>query len=79
MLYIADSLLESMACAVEQAAVVLICFSEKYKDSPNCRTGDQNIHFMQQAPLSGFTILKNTIVVSRVQNALYFRRKVRAL
>jgi len=28
-----------MACAVEQATVVLVCFSEKYKDSPNCRTG----------------------------------------
>jgi len=38
-LAVADSLLESMACAVEQAAVVLVCFTEKYKDSPNCRTG----------------------------------------
>jgi len=28
-----------MACAVEEASVVLLCFSEKYKDSPNCRTG----------------------------------------
>jgi len=36
---IAGSLLESMANAVEQAAVVLLCFTEKYKDSPSCRTG----------------------------------------
>lgn len=30
--------LESMAHAVENAAVVLICMSEKYKQNPNCRT-----------------------------------------
>lgn len=29
-----------MALAVEKAAVVLICFSQKYKESPNCRTGE---------------------------------------
>ena len=28
-----------MATAVEKASVVLICFSENYKGSPNCRTG----------------------------------------
>ena len=28
-----------MALAVEKAAVVVICMSQKYKDSPNCRTG----------------------------------------
>ena len=28
-----------MALAVEKAAVVLVCMSQKYKDSPNCRTG----------------------------------------
>ena len=33
------STLESMAKAVEDAAVVLICVSHKYKDSPNCRSG----------------------------------------
>ncbi|XP_071501362.1 uncharacterized protein [Diadema antillarum] len=32
------STLEAMASAVENAAVVLICFSEKYKNSPACRT-----------------------------------------
>ena len=36
---VGGSLLGAMAEAVEQAAVVLVCFSEKYKDSPNCRTG----------------------------------------
>lgn len=34
------STLESMAKAVEDAAVVLICVSQKYKDSPNCRSGE---------------------------------------
>ena len=29
-----------MALAVERAAVILICMSQKYKDSPNCRTGE---------------------------------------
>ena len=33
------STLESMAKAVEGAALVLICVSHKYKDSPNCRSG----------------------------------------
>ena len=33
------SLLESMARAIENASVVLVCYSEKYKYSQNCRTG----------------------------------------
>ena len=33
------STLEAMASAVENASVVLICACEKYKESPNCRTG----------------------------------------
>lgn len=33
------NLLEGMARAVEEAYVILICFSEKYKNSQNCRTG----------------------------------------
>jgi len=28
-----------MALAVEKAAVVVVCMSSKYKESPNCRTG----------------------------------------
>lgn len=32
------STLEGMAAAVENSAVVLVCMSEKYKQSPNCRT-----------------------------------------
>ena len=35
----AGSTLEAMALAVEKAAVVLVCMSQKYKNSPNCRTG----------------------------------------
>ena len=33
------STLEAMALAVEKAAVILICMTEKYKESPSCRTG----------------------------------------
>jgi len=33
------STLEAMGEAVENAVVVLICASEGYKDSPNCRSG----------------------------------------
>ena len=32
-------MLEAMAEAVEKAAVVLVCLTQKYKESPNCRTG----------------------------------------
>ena len=36
------STLESMARAVENASVVLVCVSQKYKESPNCRSGNNN-------------------------------------
>ncbi|XP_070550084.1 uncharacterized protein [Ptychodera flava] len=36
--YMGGSTLEAMAEAVENAAVVLVCASQKYKESPNCRT-----------------------------------------
>ena len=32
-------MLEAMAEAVENAAVVLVCLTQRYKESPNCRTG----------------------------------------
>ena len=38
------STLEAMAGAVENAAVVLIGVSEKYKLSPNCRTGKHSYY-----------------------------------
>jgi len=34
------NVLEAMARAVEQASIVLVCFSDKYKQSRNCRTGN---------------------------------------
>lgn len=40
--HMTGSTLEAMALAVERAAVVLICMSQKYKDSPNCRTGEHS-------------------------------------
>jgi len=36
---VGGSVLEAMAEAVEKAAVVLVCLTQKYKESPNCRTG----------------------------------------
>jgi male-specific lethal 1 len=33
------STLQAMAEAVENSCVVLVCISERYKDSPNCRSG----------------------------------------
>lgn len=33
------STLQAMAEAVEESAIILICISEKYKESPNCRMG----------------------------------------
>ena len=37
------STLESMAKAVENASVMLLCVSQEYKESPNCRSGnDEN-------------------------------------
>ena len=34
--------LDTMTEAIENSAVVLVCMSEKYKQSPNCRTGKKN-------------------------------------
>jgi len=38
------STLERMAKAVENASVVLVCVSQKYKESPNCRSGNDISH-----------------------------------
>ena len=32
--------MEIMKEAVEKASMVLMCMSQKYKDSPSCRTGE---------------------------------------
>ena len=37
------STLEAMANAVENSAVVLLCVSQKYKESANCRSGRRGI------------------------------------
>lgn len=34
----------AVANAIEESAVVLICMTEKYKDSPNCRLEGQYIN-----------------------------------
>ena len=33
--------MEIMKEAVEKSSVVLVCLSQKYKDSPSCRTGEK--------------------------------------
>ena len=35
----AGSTLQAMAEAVENADIVLLCYSQKFKTSPNCRLG----------------------------------------
>jgi hypothetical protein len=35
------STLQAMASAVEKADIVLVCYSQKYKNSDNCRAGSQ--------------------------------------
>ena len=37
-----------MAEAVEQAAVVLVCFSKKYQESANCKKGKKPKHLCRQ-------------------------------
>ena len=44
------STLESMAKAVENASVVLVCVSQKYKESPNCRSGKITYLITTQPP-----------------------------
>ena len=42
------STLEAMAKAVENAAVVLVCVSERYKESPNCRSEAEYAYRLQK-------------------------------
>ena len=37
--FMSGNILDAMAEAVENAAVVLMCFSQKYKNSVNCKKG----------------------------------------
>ncbi|KAL3892350.1 hypothetical protein ACJMK2_004563 [Sinanodonta woodiana] len=51
------STLQDMAEAVENASVVLVCYSRKYKDSPNCRAeSSQTISY--SAPKTPITSLR---------------------
>ena len=38
--FAAGSTLEAMAKAVEKSSLVIICMTQKYKESPSCRTGE---------------------------------------
>ena len=39
----AGELYDAMAAAIENASIVVICLTEKYKESANCRLGMQLI------------------------------------
>lgn len=42
-MFLGGSTLEAMSLAIENAAVVLIGMSKKYKESPNCRSGNGRV------------------------------------
>ena len=46
------NLLDAMSDAIENSSIFLMCYTEKYKDSPSCRLG---IHFL-------LVILKNELL-----------------
>lgn len=43
LVFLGGSTLEAMSLAIENAAVVLIGMSKKYKESPNCRSGNGRV------------------------------------
>lgn len=47
------STLQAMAEAVENAEIVLLCMSQKYKNSPNCRAGKT----------TWFVMIKNVYII----------------
>ena len=53
------STLESMARAVENASVILVCVSQKYKESPNCRSGNDENCFATFAGFFPYSIIDN--------------------
>ena len=59
------SVLEAMAEAVEKAAVVLVCLTQKYKESPNCRTGECTFPPVQRRHLFFFSCLKRISTLLR--------------
>ncbi|KAL4228744.1 hypothetical protein ACF0H5_011787 [Mactra antiquata] len=46
--HMTGSTLEAMALAVEKSAVILVCMSQKYKDSPNCRTEAEYVYRLRK-------------------------------
>ncbi|XP_064597655.1 uncharacterized protein LOC135464094 [Liolophura sinensis] len=48
--YMGGSTLQAMAEAVENSAAVLICMSQRYKDSPNCRA-EAEYAFQRRVPI----------------------------
>ena len=70
--------MEIMKEAVEKSSVVLVCLSQKYKDSPSCRTGEKTVHTLQGMIFS-FILLQyhfNRDDPVRISASLLYRGRV---
>lgn len=47
--HMSGSTLEAMALAVEKSSVILICMSQKYKDSPSCRSEAEYVYKLRKS------------------------------
>ena len=52
-------ILSAMAEAVENSKIVLICMSEKYKESQNCRSGNNSIHIIIRGSVKSISVDKS--------------------
>ena len=66
----AGSTLEAMALAVERSAVVLVCLSQGYKDSPSCRTGDLCTMWLYKMFCS-FCFVGYTLTITKSETSVY--------
>ena len=65
--------METMACAVEQASVVLLCFTERYKNSPNCRLGQSTLSStLASCTVRFLNTISQTICSLRRRNVCHF-------
>ena len=69
------STLQAMADAVENATVVFICMSQKYKDSPNCRAGNNNPIAFRKAKLYTVLVFLSAIELRSYSSKASFNSK----
>ena len=53
--------MEIMKEAVEKSSVVLVCLSQKYKDSPSCRTGEKTDIYFITRQVTRATHMRNRV------------------